>query len=102
MVSSFITGKYELLRYSCKDSIHEKYRSPLIKDYNLVYNKCIDLGVLGCFLSGAGPTIMAMVKDDNNEMFFKIKDFLNDEKINWGVKELCVNNKGAMVFEGDS
>lgn len=102
MVSSFITGKYELLRYSCKDSIHEKYRSPLIKDYNLVYNKCIDLGVLGCFLSGAGPTIMAMVKNDNNEMFFKIKDFLNDEKINWGVKELCVNNKGAMVFEGDS
>lgn len=102
MISSFISGKYELLKYGCKDAIHEKYRSPLIKDYNLVYNKCISLGALGCFLSGAGPTIMSIIKSDDSKIVSVIKDFLKNENINWDVKELCVDSNGATIFEGDT
>lgn len=100
MISAFSNGNYELLKYGCKDTIHEKYRSPLIRNYDLVYNKCISLGALSCFLSGAGPTIMVIIKDNEKEIVKNIKNFLKDEHISWNVQELSIDNLGAMVFKG--
>ncbi|WP_288221918.1 homoserine kinase [uncultured Clostridium sp.] len=100
MISAFSNGRYELLKYACRDSLHEKYRSPLIKNYNLVYNKCISSGALSCFLSGAGPTIMAIIKNDHEEIVGNIKKFLKDEHINWNVKELSIDNVGAKSYKG--
>ena len=98
MISAFANGKYELLKYSCKDTMHEKYRSHLIKNYDLVYNKCISLGALSCFLSGAGPTIMAIIKSNDKKIVDNIKSFLKDEHLSWNVKELSIDNLGAMVY----
>lgn len=100
MISSFISGKFDLLKYCCKDALHEKYRSPLIKNYNLVHNKCMDLDALCCFLSGAGPTIMAIIKNDNKEFLEKLNTFIKDENIPWRIKELSIDNLGATVFKG--
>lgn len=100
MISAFSNGNYELLKYGCKDTMHEKYRSPLIKNYDLVYNKCISLGALSCFLSGAGPTIMVIIKDNEKEFIKSIKNFLKDEHISWNVRDLSIDNSGAMVFKG--
>ncbi|MCF0149094.1 MAG: homoserine kinase [Clostridium sp.] len=102
MISAFVNGNYDLLKYGCKDAIHEKYRSPLIKNYDLVYNKCISFGALSCFLSGAGPTIMVLIKNDEKEIINKIKDFLKSEGISWMVKELAIDNLGAVVYKGDN
>lgn len=102
MISAFVNGNYGLLKYGCKDAIHEKYRSPLIKNYDLVYNKCISFGALSCFLSGAGPTIMVLIKNDEKEIVNKIKDFLRSENISWKVKELAIDNLGAIVYKGDT
>lgn len=102
MISAFSNGRYDLLKYACKDALHENYRSPLIKNYNLVYNKCISLGALSCFLSGAGPTIMAIIKKDDNEIIKNIKIFLENEHINWDVKELSLDKLGAKSYKGDT
>lgn len=102
MISAFVNGNYDLLKYGCKDAIHEKYRSPLIKNYDLVYNKCISFGALSCFLSGAGPTIMVLIKNDEKEIVNKIRDFLRSENISWKVKELAIDNLGAIVYKGDT
>lgn len=102
MISAFANGNYNLLKYGCKDAIHEKYRRPLINNYDLVYNKCISLGALSCFLSGAGPTIMVLIKNDDKEIVNKIKDFLRNENISWKVKELSIDNLGAVVYKGDT
>lgn len=100
MISAFSNGNYDLLKYGCKDTLHEKYRSPLIKNYDLVYNKCISFGALSCFLSGAGPTIMVIIKDNENEIVNNIKNFLQDENISWKVQELSIDNLGAIVYKG--
>lgn len=102
MISAFISGKFELLRYGCKDALHEKYRSPLIKNYNLIYNKVLDLGALACFLSGAGPTIMAIAKNEDIDITNKIKEFFKDESLNWSIKELEIDNLGAYLIKGDT
>ncbi len=102
MISAFANGNYDLLRYGCKDAIHQKYRSPLIKNYDLVYNKCISFGALSCFLSGAGPTIMVLIKNDEKEIVNKIRDFLRNKEIPWKVKELAIDKLGATVYKGDT
>lgn len=102
MISAFSNGNYDLLKYGCKDTLHEKYRSPLIKNYDLVYNKCISFGALSCFLSGAGPTIMVIIKDNENEIVNNIKNFLQDENISWKVQELSIDNLGAIVYKGET
>ncbi|MBQ6819912.1 MAG: homoserine kinase [Clostridium sp.] len=100
MISAFMNGKYELLKYACRDSIHEKYRRPLIKNFECVYNKCIEFGALNCFLSGAGPTIMVIINKKDTNIINCIREFLKDEKINWQVKELEIDNFGAKIYQG--
>ena len=100
MISAFSNGNYDLLKYGCKDTIHEKYRSPLIRNYDLVRTKCEELGALCCFLSGAGPTIMVIIKNSDKEIVDNIKEFLKDENILWKVKELALDNLGAITHSG--
>ena len=101
MVSCFSTGNYELLKYACDDMLHQNYRSKLINHYDEVYSKCYEFGALGCFLSGAGPTIMTIIRDDNKNFLIGIKDYLKNNNINWGVVELEVDNHGAVIFFED-
>ena len=81
-------GDIETLRIASKDAIHEKYRSTLIKDYNLVksleekYNVIVNI-------SGSGSTMLVI---SNNY------DFTNDIK-NLGVVPVHVDKMG-MVLEG--
>lgn len=102
MISAFISGKFELLKYACKDTLHEKYRSPLIKNYDLVYNKLLELDALCCFLSGAGPTIMGIIKDSNKDIIKELEGFFKEKNLDWTIKELTVDNLGAQLIKGES
>ena len=48
LISVFANGNYELLEEANKDKIHQPFRSKLIKDFDIVYNKAIELGGLSC------------------------------------------------------
>lgn len=97
LVSCFSSGNYENLKYACDDSIHQSYRSKLINHYDEVYNKVYELGALGCFLSGAGPTIMTIVKNSDESFILGIKEYLKNNNIYWDVVELVVDNHGAVL-----
>lgn len=98
MVSCFSTGNYELLKYACEDMIHQNYRSKLINHYDEVFSECYRLGALGCFLSGAGPTIMTIIKEGNSDFLIGINDYLKNNNINWKVVELQIDNHGAVIL----
>lgn len=51
-----------------KGAFYQDYRSKLITIFEKVYNKSYELGALGFYLSGAGPTIMVII-DKNDERF---------------------------------
>ncbi|MGL5380868.1 homoserine kinase [Clostridium sp.] len=98
IVSCFITGRYDLLKFACKDALHQKYRSKLIDNFDNVYGKCFDLGALGCFLSGAGPTIMAIIDNKDKDFIGGINNYLYDNNIFWLTKTLNVDNIGACII----
>lgn len=102
LISVFANGNYELLEEANKDKIHQPFRSKLIKDFDIVYNKAIELGGLSCFLSGAGPTLMTIIKEEDNKFIDKFKKFMNENNIDWDIKELIIDKQGAKVLKADN
>lgn len=101
IISCFSNGNYALLKEATKDRIHERFRSKLIDNFDKVYNKSLELGALSCFLSGAGPTLMAIV--DNKDISFvgNFTNFMKEQNINWDIKELKIDKHGAKILKGE-
>ncbi|WFD09388.1 homoserine kinase [Tepidibacter hydrothermalis] len=97
MVSALINGQFDLIKLACKDNLHQKYRGSLIKDYDDIINKCKDLDSVGVFLSGAGPTIMAMIKEDDINFYDRIKEYTSNLENTWTIRELNIDNKGVEI-----
>lgn len=99
MVAALTNGNDDILKYACSDRIHEIYRGPLIKKFDIIKKEAYNNGALASFLSGAGPTIMTIVKKES-DFSNKIKDVLERENLKFQVLELSIDNKGAIVIEG--
>ena len=67
--AAFCEGNYALLGVATKDVLHQKYRLPLIEGGDDVFELAQDLGAQAVYISGAGPTIMAVVHKDDTEFF---------------------------------
>jgi homoserine kinase len=101
MVSCLVNGKFDLLNIACKDKLHQNYRGKLINDYNQLISKCENLNCFGVFLSGAGPTIMVILEENNDSFTNRIKEFVNDLNNHWNILELNLNHKGTTYKKGD-
>ena len=95
LLSALVNGKFGLLKYGVKDSLHQNYRGKLIADYFEIVKTCEELGSLGTILSGAGPTIMNIVVENDDEFAEKIKEYLKSLENKWEVKELHLDLNGA-------
>ena len=60
LVNAFATGNLELLPYATQDLIHQPIRG---KPFGLdsLIDAALKAGAQGCFMSGAGPTVLAVV-----------------------------------------
>lgn len=100
MVACFSSGKYDLIKYACKDAFHQNYRAKLIPGFEEVYNKSYELGALGCYLSGAGPTIMAIINEEDERFSNKLREYLKIKGLEWDILELSIDDAGATIIEG--
>lgn len=98
MISAFSSGNYDFLKVSCKDKLHEQYRGNLIKNYSDIVNASKEYGALCTFISGAGPTIMSIIKDNNDFYIEKIKSYVDKLDDEWSVIELEVDSNGAAII----
>lgn len=101
LISCFSNGNYTLLREATKDKIHEQFRSKFIENFDEVYNKALELGAFSCFLSGAGPTLMAIVDKDDMNFINQFKKFMNEKNISWDIKDLTIDEQGAKILKGE-
>ncbi len=97
LIAALSNGNFELLKLACKDRLHEIYRGSLIGNYNEISEECARLNSLCVFLSGAGPTIMAVLKDGETDFCGQMETFLSKLKDKWVVKELRPDFEGTLV-----
>jgi homoserine kinase len=57
-------GEFEVLRAAMRDRLHQPYRAPLIPGMARVFEAALGAGALGAAISGAGPTLIAFVRDE--------------------------------------
>ena len=99
LISCFSNGNYALLKEASKDRIHERFRSKLIDNFDEVYNKALELGAFSCFLSGAGPTLMAIVDSKDIDFVNNFMRFMKEQELNWDIKELKIDTHGAKILK---
>ncbi|WP_041391137.1 homoserine kinase [Prochlorococcus marinus] len=63
LLNGLRTGKEDLIAEGMHDRLHEPYRWKLIKGGLAVREAAIKAGALGCAISGAGPSILALYKE---------------------------------------
>ena len=99
MTASLFSGELQNLRVAVQDRIHQPYRSGLIGHYDDVFRMSYELGSLGTYVSGAGPTIIAMIDADNAQAFGKsCVTHLEDKGITgWRVEILSATPQGAQI-----
>lgn len=61
-------GRLDLLREGVKDRLHQPYRAALVPGMPEVLAEGERAGALACFLSGAGPTLLALVAGDPGDV----------------------------------
>jgi len=60
MASSLATGDLEGIGLFFRDRLHQPYRSKLVPGLNDIIEGALGKGALGCFLSGAGPSVICL------------------------------------------
>lgn len=95
MVASLINGYDDGLKLGFKDRLHQPYRGQLIQGFDEIMNVLEkDNQILGCYLSGAGPTIMAVINADDTMGVVRIKEELGNLLDGWQVEKLELDMRG--------
>lgn len=98
MSVSLYSGNYHNLRVAAADRLHQPYRIGQIPCGAQVMELCGQSGAYAVFLSGAGPTIMAVVhagcEDFGKQMTKQLSKMGLD---GWHVHTLSIDNIGAVA-----
>ncbi len=97
LLSVFMNGNYDLLKYGLQDKLHEPYRGRIIPDYFKIKKEIDRLGALGSYLSGAGPTIMVVLDEEDQNFEKEILAYLDQTKNKWITRILTIDNQGARL-----
>ena len=97
--ASLLTGKFENLRTAVHDRLHQPYRMELIPRCREVFDIAYTHGAYAAYISGAGPTAMAIVDESNTYFAGKMRFSLENAGLGgWQVKELHIDNEGTKLI----
>lgn len=105
LVAALCTGNLSAIRLAMKDVLHQPYRSTLIPGMELILRDADQYGALGVALSGAGPTLLALV-DKHEANKAKLEHFLlsslRSQNVNAQLLWLKPSSKGVELLSADS
>lgn len=99
LAASMATGAVDLLRTATQDALHQPYRKSLFPGMDPLFKAALDAGALGVFLSGAGPTILALVRDNAEEVVRALAETAKREGIAGSIRLACPALEGAHLVE---
>lgn len=97
LTGSLVTGDLHNLSVAVGDRLHQPYRFRLIPNGEEVVRSAKGLGALGAFLSGAGPTIIAMVDKEDQTYYSRACMYFADRFPDWTPVLLACDEVGAVV-----
>ncbi|AFY42036.1 homoserine kinase [Nostoc sp. PCC 7107] len=93
------TGKGEWLRAALQDKLHQPYRKALIPGYDAVNAAAVEAGAFGMVISGAGPTLLALVDvAHSSDVELAMASAWKDAGIEAEVRSLALDTQGATLL----
>lgn len=101
LITGLLTENYNLISRSLKDYIIEPERSQLIPGFTNVKQTALDNNALGCGISGSGPSIFALAKNEDEAK--RIGDAMKKTFLERNIESTCyiskVNQEGAKIID---
>ena len=100
-VQAVNTGDADLMRLALQDKLHQPYRMKLVPGLDKISeNLKHEEDVLGCVLSGAGPSIIIIsLKNDLDKIKSIVKDTWEDMNVKADIRTLHVEEQGAVIID---
>lgn len=100
LTAAFITEDYDKLKIALEDKLHQQYRKKLIYDMESVFEMSDETGALGSYISGAGPTIVSIIKKEQEQKFQQnMQEFLYQYMPKWRLQIAAPDNQGARIIQ---
>jgi homoserine kinase len=102
LVAGLMRGDYELIGRSLEDVIIEPVRSILIPGFDLIKSECKSAGAIGGGISGSGPSIFMLSRDEQtaNKVAGVMRSVYNRIGVNYHIYVTTVNSKGVIKLQG--
>jgi homoserine kinase len=103
LVAGLMQHDYGLIGRSLEDVIIEPVRSILIPGFNLVKKRCLEVGALGGGISGSGPSIFMLSKEENvaKQIEYLMTEIYFQLGIEFKTYVTTVNYEGVQVMMPD-
>lgn len=101
LATAFCEERYDFLPVATRDRLHQQYRLPLIEGGEAVFALADGLGALATFVSGAGPTILSIVRTAEANVFFERaeKALQSDSELaHYTLHRFTADNEGAKIL----
>jgi homoserine kinase len=85
LVAALCSGRLEMIRPAMQDVLHQPYRAAMIPGMATILREATNQGALGVALSGAGPTLLALVDSHSNSKH-NLEQFMLDTLLKEQVK----------------
>jgi homoserine kinase len=104
LIAGLMKPDFGLIGRSLKDVVAEPVRSLLIPGFDIIKEKAVGAGALGCGISGSGPTIFALCTE--KEIGFRVGKVIQEEfsklKLKSDLFVSKINGRGAHLIPGPS
>src|ERR1041385_8157778 len=91
--------RYDLIWEAMRDRLHQPYRESLVPGLAEALALPRMPGLLGIALSGAGPSIVALVDDNDDEIGARVASCFKARNIESTIRILDVNNEGCRLMD---
>lgn len=98
MTAALCTGNLDHLRVAVQDRLHQPYRFPMIPGVEPVFYTAYSLGAYAACISGAGPSVLAIIDRDNTAFAEEAAKRLADTGLSgWRIEVFQCDSAGATV-----
>ncbi len=103
LVAGFLKHDYDLIGRSLEDVIIEPVRSILIPGFNIVKSRCLEAGALGGGISGSGPSIFMLNKEESTARDVEtiMKDVYSSLGIDFKTYVTTLNREGVQLIKSE-
>jgi len=99
LASAFAQGRWELLRIATQDRLHQPQRAAIIPGMTPLIQASLEAGAHGAFLSGAGPTILALASGETKGIEAAMAKAARGEGLGGSTRTAAIAVPGARVTQ---